>query len=49
MKIQNCLALAAFSGLIVGVVAADDLHWLNAVLAAGLYGIVSTLAAGKSR
>ena len=46
---QRYMAMALFSGLFVGVVIADDLHWINAVLAMGLYVISSVLARAHSK
>ncbi len=41
---QKYMAMALFSGLFVGVVIADDLHWINAALAMALYVVASVLA-----
>ena len=41
---QKYMAMALLSGLFVGVVIADDLHWINAVLAMALYATACALA-----
>jgi len=41
---QKYMAMAMLSGLFVGIVISDDLHWVNAVLAGCLYTVASVLA-----
>ena len=46
---QGYMALALFSGLFAGLTVADDLHWINAVLAMALYCIASVLATKRMK
>ena len=41
---QKYMTMALFSGLALGVIISNDLHWINAVLAGSLYVVASTLA-----
>ena len=46
---QKYMAMALLSGLFVGIVISDDLHWINVFLAMVLYTIASVLVSMKSK